>query len=161
MPIQRLIYDAKDLRANSKKSQMDLQRASEDRQRENLELQKTITDQNITIDILHKAMERLAQFYDAQLVRIKSDFMQTPPLMQGECIMSMIEQLIYDAKDLMANSKKSEMEAQEGYENQGVNELAKDVSTKKGLQLQFLFDLFEWQRLWDTLIQPRLEVGNI
>ena len=54
----------------------------------------------------------------------------------------MIEKLIYDAKDLMANSKKSEMEAQEGYEtnvadtNRGVNDLAKEVSTKKGLLAQ-------------------------
>merc|ERR1719231_2239721 len=52
----------------------------------------------------------------------------------------MIEKLIYDAKDLMANSKKSESEAQEGYEtmvadtNQGVNDLAKEVSTMKELE---------------------------
>jgi len=128
-------------------AQLDLQRASEDRQRENLDFQKTIADQTITIEILHKAMERLAQFYDAQLVQIKAGHKQTPPVAQGEYkpnagasgIMSMIEKLIYDAKDLMANSKKSEMEAQEGYEtmtadtNQGVNDLAKEVSTKKGL----------------------------
>jgi hypothetical protein len=131
-------------------AQVDLQRASEDRQRENLDFQKTIADQTITIEILHKAMERLAQFYDAQLVQLKAEHKQTPPVAQAEYkpnagasgIMSMIEKLIYDAKDLMANSKKSEMEAQEGYEtmtadtNQGVNDLAKEVSTKKGLLAQ-------------------------
>merc|ERR1719460_1524801 len=58
--------------------QMDLQRASEDRQRENLDFQKTIADQTMTIEILHKAMERLAQFYDAQLVQIKAAHKQTP-----------------------------------------------------------------------------------
>jgi len=131
-------------------AQVDLQRAGEDRQRENLDFQKTIADQTITIEILHKAMERLAQFYDAQLVQIKAGHKQTPPVAQGEYkpnagasgIMSMIEKLIYDAKELMANSRKSEMEAQEGYEtivadtNRGVNDLAKEVSTKKGLLAQ-------------------------
>ena len=83
--------------------QMDLQRASEDRQRENLDFQKTIADQTMTIEILLKAMERLAQFYDAQLIQEKK---QTPPVAQMEYkpnagasgIMSMIEKLIYDAK---------------------------------------------------------------
>merc|ERR1719408_1236893 len=52
--------------------QMDLQRASEDRQRENLDFQKTIADQTMTIEILLKAMERLAQFYDAQLIQVQA-----------------------------------------------------------------------------------------
>jgi hypothetical protein len=131
-------------------AQLDLQRASEDRQKENLDFQKTIADQTITIEILHKAMERLAQFYDAQLVQLKQGHKQTPPVAQAEYkpnagasgIMSMIEKLIYDAKELIADSKKAETEAQEGYEtmvadtNQGVNDLAKEVSTKKGLLAQ-------------------------
>merc|ERR1719261_329230 len=114
--------------------QMDLQRASEDRQRENLDFQKTIADQTMTIEILMKAMERLAQFYDAQLLQVQAK-KQTPPA-QAEYkpnagasgIMSMIEKLIYDAKELMADSKKSETEAQEGYEtlvadtNSAINE---------------------------------------
>jgi len=134
-------------------AQLDLQRASEDRQKENLDFQKTIADQTVTIEILHKAMERLAQFYDAQLIQTtaKSHSLvkQTPPA-QGEYkpnagasgIMSMIEKLIYDAKELMADSKKSEMEAQEAYEtvvantNQGVEDLTKEVSTKNGLLAQ-------------------------
>jgi len=107
----------------------------------------------VTIEILHKAMERLAQFYDAQLIQTtaKSHSLvkQTPPA-QGEYkpnagasgIMSMIEKLIYDAKELMADSKKSEIEAQEAYEtvvantNQGVEDLTKEVSTKNGLLAQ-------------------------
>jgi len=131
-------------------AQLDLQRASEDRQKENLDFQKTIADQTVTVEILHKAMERLAQFYDAQLIQTKAKsqllIKQTPPA-QGEYkpnagasgIMSMIEKLIFDAKELMADSKKSEMEAQDAYEtivantNQGVEDLAKEVSTKKGL----------------------------
>merc|ERR1711933_427418 len=50
--------------------------------------------------------------------------------------MSMIEKLIYDAKDLMSNSKASENEAQVAYEqlvadtNASVDGLAKEVATK-------------------------------
>jgi len=121
--------------------QMDLQRASEDRQRENLDFQKTIADQTMTIEILMKAMERLAQFYDAQLLQVHK---QTPPVAQAEYkpnagasgIMSMIEKLIYDAKDLVAASKKAEMEAQTAYEqltadtNQSQADLAQAVVEK-------------------------------
>jgi len=116
--------------------QMDLQRASEDRQRENLDFQKTIADQTMTIEILLKAMERLAQFYDAQLIQEKK---QTPPVAQMEYkpnagasgIMSMIEKLIYDAKDLVKASKNSEMEAQAAYEqlNADTNQSQADLAT--------------------------------
>ena len=116
--------------------QMDLQRASEDRQRENLDFQKTIADQTMTIEILLKAMERLAQFYDAQLIQEKK---QTPPVAQMEYkpnagasgIMSMIEKLIYDAKDLVKASKASEMEAQAAYEqlNADTNQSQADLAT--------------------------------
>merc|ERR1719316_462544 len=95
----------------------------------------------MTIEILLKAMERLAQFYDAQLIQAKK---QTPPVAQMEYkpnagasgIMSMIEKLIYDAKDLVAASKKAESEAQTAYEqlvadtNQSQADLAQAVVEK-------------------------------
>merc|ERR1719223_1919776 len=119
--------------------QMDLQRASEDRQRENLDFQKTIADQTMTIEILLKAMERLAQFYDAQFLKKSvSAHNQTPPVAQAEYkpnagasgIMSMIEKLIFDAKDLVKQSKASEMEAQVAYEqlNADTNQSMKDLA---------------------------------
>jgi len=130
-------------KASIGQGQMDLQRASEDRQRENLDFQKTIADQTMTIEILLKAMERLAQFYDAQLLQ-KSNGKQTPPVAQAEYkpnagasgIMSMIEKLIYDAKDLVKASKNAEMEAQGAYEqlcadtNQSQSDLAAAVVEK-------------------------------
>jgi len=123
-------------KASIAQGQMDLQRASEDRQRENLDFQKTIADQTMTIEILMKAMERLAQFYDAQLLQEKK---QTPPVAQAEYkpnagasgIMSMIEKLIFDAKDLVKASKNSEMEAQAAYEqlNADTNQSQADLAT--------------------------------
>lgn len=128
-------------------AQMDLQRASEDRLRENLDFQRTVADQTMTIEVLHKAMNRLAEFYDAQFLQksksAHAQRKQTPPAQMeykpnagAGGVMSMIEKLIYDAKDLVANSKKSEGEAQLAYEtliadtNQSVDDLTTEVMTK-------------------------------
>merc|ERR1719420_1366218 len=62
--------------------QVELQRASEDRKKENLDFQKVIADQTVTAEILGKALDRLATFYDeAALVQTKK---QTPPVPQME-----------------------------------------------------------------------------
>jgi len=125
--------------------QVSLQKASEDRKAENLEFQKTVTDQTMTISILHKAMERLSKFYDAAFVQKNSHKLhQTPPVPQMEYkpssgaggIMSMIEKLIYDAKEMVKETKEGESEAQASYEETTVDTfdsvaaLMKEVSTK-------------------------------
>lgn len=130
-------------KANIQQTQMELQRASEDRLRENQDFQKTIADQTMTIEILHKAMNRLAEFYDKEFFLQKSH-RQTPPVPQAEYkpnagaggVMSMIEKLISDAKGLVSESKKGENDAQAAYENlvadtnQEVDDLAAEVISK-------------------------------
>jgi len=129
-------------KASVQEANMDLQRASQDRQVENLDFQKTIADQTVTIEILHKAMNRLAEFYDS--VEFLQRHKQTPPVAQAEYkpnagaggVISMIEKLIYDCKDLMAKAKEGEGEAQTAYEtlvadtNASVDKLTKEVATK-------------------------------
>jgi septal ring factor EnvC (AmiA/AmiB activator) len=101
--------------------QTELQRATETRIAANLEYQKTVADQTVTIAVLKKALDRLATYYDS------AGFLQrrqTPPVPQMEYkpsegstgVMQMIEKLIYEAKELMADSKKAESEAQAAYE---------------------------------------------
>jgi len=125
--------------------QVDLQRAGENRVKENADFQKTVADQVATQEILAKALDKLATFYDS-FVQIghKSTTKQAPPVPQIEYkksagasgVMSMIEKLIYDAKELEADSKKSEGEAQAAYEsflantNAAVKELQEAVVTK-------------------------------
>merc|ERR1719454_2805326 len=121
---------------------MELQRASEDRKKENLDFQKVVADQMVTAEILAKALDKLATFYDeAAFAQTKK---QTPPVPQMEYkkssgasgIMSMIEKLIYDTKDITAKSKKSESEAQAAYEelvadtNASVDGLTKEITSK-------------------------------
>jgi hypothetical protein len=105
-----------------KELQTELQRATETRVQANLEYQKTVADQTVTIAVLKKALDRLATYYDSAgfLQRRR----QTPPVPQMEYkanegstgVMQMIEKLIYEAKELMADSKASESEAQTAYE---------------------------------------------
>jgi len=137
--LNKEIGEAKDA---IKAAQLDLQRASQDRQVENLDFQKTIADQTVTIEILHKAMDRLAEFYDS--VELIQRHKQTPPVAQAEYkpnagaggVISMIEKLIFDAKDLMAKAREGEGESQAAYEtlvadtNESVDKLTKEVATK-------------------------------
>merc|ERR1719235_2435692 len=124
--------------------QIDLQRAGETRVKENADFQKTVGDQVATQEILAKALDKLATFYDLMQVGHKGRSKQTPPGPEIEYkksagasgVMSMIEKLIYDAKELEAESKKSEQEAQAQYEtfladtNASTKELQEAVVTK-------------------------------
>merc|ERR1712060_481640 len=74
-----------DAKAQIAQLQVDLQRASEDRKAENLDFQKTVADQTVTIEVLHVALDRLATYYD--LLQQKSEGhgkRQTPPVPQME-----------------------------------------------------------------------------
>lgn len=130
--------------------QVSMQRASEDRRAANIEFQTTISDQTVTIQVLHKALERLATFYDKedllQLARHKEEHaaVQTPPVPQMNYkksqgaggVMQMIEKLIQEAKAMVEDSKKAEAEAQAAYEqmvadtNASVAALQKEASDK-------------------------------
>merc|ERR1719198_698035 len=88
---------------------LELQRASENRKKENLDFQKVVADQMVTAEILDKALDKLAKFYDdAAFAQTHSSASgkQTPPVPQMEYkkssgatgVMSMIEKLIHDTK---------------------------------------------------------------
>merc|ERR1719282_291417 len=105
--------------------QLDLQRATEDRKTENLEFQKTVADQTMTIEVLKKALDRLATYYDfLQQGKRGTAARQTPPVPQKEYepnkgaqgVMEMIEKLVHDSAELRTESQKSESAAQAAYE---------------------------------------------
>lgn len=136
-----------DAKAQIAQQQLDLQRASENRKAENMDFQKTIADQLVTIEVLKKALDKLAKYYDFVQTKNKAEAgsqRQTPPVPQMEYsankgsvgVMEMIEKLIGEAKILMNDSKKSESNAQAAYEqmigdtNASVRALSKDVMGK-------------------------------
>merc|ERR1719416_257588 len=95
------------------------------RKQENLDYQKVVSDQTVTIEVLEKALDRLATYYDLVQTSGKSWIQrQTPPVPQMEFsknagstgVMEMIEKLVYDSRELMSNSKKAESESQAAYE---------------------------------------------
>jgi len=132
---------------------VNLQRASEDRKTENHEFQTTVADQTTTVAILKKALERLAKFYEKDdeeaLLQVKGR-RQTPPVPQVEYapnkgaggVMQMIEKLIGEANTMIADSRKSENEAQAAYEqiladtNGSVAALQKEIVTKTKAKAQ-------------------------
>merc|ERR1719353_1037459 len=132
---------------------LELQRASENRKKENLDFQKVVADQTVTAEILAKALDKLATFYDeAAFTQVKK---QTPPVAQmtykkssgATGVMSMIEKLIYDTKEITAESKKSESEAQAAYEaliadtNESIADLTREVTSKTKAKAQAKKDL--------------------
>jgi len=136
--------------------QLELQRASENRKKENLDFQKVVADQTVTAEILAKALDKLATFYDeAAFTQMQKRSSQTPPVAQMDYkkssgaggVMSMIEKLIYDTKDITAESKKSESESQAAYEalvadtNASVGDLTKEITSKTKAKAQAKKDL--------------------
>jgi len=131
--------------------QLDLQRASENRQKESLDFQATVADQRATQGVLKTALERLAKFYDQEdLLQTSKRAKQTPPVPQMEYkpsagssgVMQLIEKLIYDARELEADSRKGEIAAQAQYEslvadtNGSVRALEREVTEKTAAKAQ-------------------------
>jgi len=124
--------------------QVNLQRANEDRSLENKEFQKTVHDQTTTVEILKKALDKLANYYDSAEFLQRSKSAQTPPVPQAEYsksagaegVMQMIEKLVKEAQTMTADARKAESEAQAAYEtmiadtNGSVEALQKEVVTK-------------------------------
>jgi len=123
---------------------VELQRAAQNRKDENMEFQKTVADQTVTLEVLAKALDKLASFYDKELF-VQTGTKQTPPVPQMEYkksggatgIMSMIEKLIHEAKGIREDAKTTEKESQKAYEtiiadtNEAVESLMQSAATKK------------------------------
>merc|ERR1719487_2997957 len=114
---------------------IELQRSAELRVKQNKEYQSAIADQKATQSILKKALDRLGKFYAEQFLQLKAKHRHTkqepgaaaPPPPQGfseyksnegsGSVMTMIEGIITDAKEMEQESIKGERDAQSGYES--------------------------------------------
>jgi len=141
------------------KEEVALQQATVNRKKENLDFQKTIADQTLTIEVLEKAMDRLATYYDEasfiQTHEFHNKAEQTPPVAQMKYeaskgstgVMSLIEKLIYDAKEIMGESKKNEADSQAAYEelvedsNGSIKSLGASVLAKTDAKVEAKKDL--------------------
>merc|ERR1719191_2209984 len=97
---------------------LEMKRASENREKENAVFQVTVADQQATQKILKKALDRLKEVYSAALLQ------QTPPVTAkaysknagGSGVVAMVEVISDDSKKVEADALKAENEAQAGYE---------------------------------------------
>merc|ERR1719329_1351208 len=142
----------KDGRASIAQLHQDLQRASEDRKRGNTDYRMMVEDQTMTVEVLIKASNKLASFYNKEsLVQAnraslleKGKGKQTPPVAQKEYkpndgatgILGMIDKLIGEAKNLVQDAKKGEAQAQADYEklvkdtSDQVNAISQEITNK-------------------------------
>jgi len=157
--IKKLGEDVTAAKTAISKEQVSLQKATVNRKKENLDFQKTVADQTLTIKVLEKAMDRLATYYDEQsLIQTREIHIKakpTPPVPQVKYeaskaaggVMSLIEKLIYDAKEIMAESRKNEADAQAAYEemvedsNGTIKTLEKQVLSKADAKVEAKKDL--------------------
>jgi len=158
MAIKKFEEDVGSAKSDINKEQVSLQEATKNRKKENLDFQKTVADQTLTIAVLEKAMDRLATYYDDQALIQTHEVhhsQQAPPVAQMKYkpsmgsggVLSLIEKLIYDAKEIMAESKKSEQESQAAYEemvsdsNGTIKTLTKTVLSKTDAKVEAHKDL--------------------
>merc|ERR1719487_2032813 len=121
------------LKAEILETTIELQRSAELRVKANKEFQSAVADQRATQAILKKALDRLSKFYDEQFVQLKATHRTTkqepgaaaPPPPQGfseyksnsgaGSVMTMIEGIITDAKNMEKEAIKGEQDAQDAY----------------------------------------------
>jgi chromosome segregation ATPase len=144
MTIDELTKSIETLKAEIKEMQFQVKRAGEDREKENLEFQATVADQRATQELLKKALEVLQGFYAKKAAFMQQHNKQTPPTAfktyqkneNSGGVMSMIQQIINDAKSAEAEAIKAEEDAQKQYEsfvkdsNASIEEKTKDIVNK-------------------------------
>merc|ERR1719407_34074 len=128
--IDTLTKDIKAKEAEVAEMQVQIKRASEDREMENKEFQQTVADQRATQQILQKALDRLKVVYG--FVQTKAKAKQepgadAPPPPPGFStykknegaggVLSMMEGIITDAKIMETEAIKAEQDSQSAYES--------------------------------------------
>merc|ERR1711948_184829 len=171
LTIKTLTEEIETLKAEIAEMQVQLKRAGENREKENKEFQMTVADQRETQKLLQAALNVLAEFYgkkEAALLQ-KQEPVGPPPPPGFEAykknaasggVMSMIQQIISDAKAMEAEAIRSEEDAQKAYEdfvketNASIEAKSKDIVNKSETKAKAESDLVETKEAKeDTLLE--------
>merc|ERR1712056_115239 len=117
-----------EIEALNAEMQVQLKRAGENREKENKEFQMTVADQRETQKLLQAALNVLAEFYGKKekAALLQQEPVGPPPPPGFEAykknaasggVMSMIQQIISDAKAMEAETIRAEEDAQKAYED--------------------------------------------
>merc|ERR1711920_349637 len=126
--IKALAEEIETLKAEIAEMQVQLNRAGENREKENKEFQMTVADQRETQKLLQAALNVLAEFYGKKekAALLQQEPVGPPPPPGFEAykknaasggVMSMIQQIISDAKAMEAEAIRAEEDAQKAYED--------------------------------------------
>merc|ERR1719359_2272806 len=144
MTIKQLGEAIDGLKAEIAEMQVQLKRAGEDREKQNKEFQGTVADQRATQKLLQSALGVLKEVYAKGASLVQEPAGPPPPAGfetykksgGGGGVVSMIEQIISDAKSMEAEAIRDEEDAQKAYEafvketNASVEEKQKDIVNK-------------------------------
>merc|ERR1712232_1214486 len=169
MTIDELTRAIDTLKAEIAEMQVQLKRAGEDREKQNKEFQTTVTDQRETQKMLTAALAVLGEFYGKAAMIQRQEPVGPPPPAGFEAyeksaasggVMSMIQQIITDAKAMEAETIRSEEDAQKAYEdfvketNASIEAKSKEIVNKSETKSKAESDLVETKEAKeDTLLE--------
>merc|ERR1719325_320453 len=179
MTIKALADEIAKLKAEIAEMQVQLKRAGEDREKQNKEFQMTVADQRETQKLLKAALNVLQDFYGknaaaTSLVQ-KQEPVGPPPPPGFEAyknnaasggVVSMIQQIISDAKAMEAEAIRSEEDAQKAYEdfvketNNSIEAKSKDIINKSETKAKAETDLVEAKEAKDAVLLELEQLSN-
>merc|ERR1712232_499476 len=175
MTIDKLTRAIDTLKAEIAEMQVQLKRAGEDREKQNKELQTTVTDQRQTQKMLTAALAVLGEFYGKAAMIQRQEPVGPPPPAGFEAyeksaasggVMSMIQQIITDAKAMEAETIRSEEDAQKAYEdfvketNASIEAKSKDIANKSEEKAKAETDLVEAKESKEAVMLELEQLSN-
>jgi len=176
LTIKTLTEEIENLKAQIAEMQVQLKRAGENREMENKEFQMTVADQRETQKLLQAALNVLAEFYGKKAAFLQKQEPVGPPPPPGfeaykknaasGGVMSMIQQIISDAKAMEAETIRSEEDAQKAYEdfvketNASIEAKSKEIVNKSELKAKAETDLVETKEAKEAVMLELEQLSN-
>jgi len=177
LTIKTLTEEIEALKAEIAEMQVQLKRAGENREKENKEFQMTVADQRETQKLLQAALNVLSEFYGK---KEKAAFVQQEPVgpppppgfeaykknAASGGVMSMIQQIISDAKAMEAETIRAEEDAQKAYEdfvketNASIEAKSKEIVNKSELKAKAETDLVETKEAKEAVMLELEQLSN-
>jgi len=179
LTIKQLTEAIDTLKAEIAEMQVQLKRAGEDREKQNKEFQTTVADQRETQKLLKAALVILKDFYGkekkaAALLQRQEPVGPPPPAGFEEYkkseasggVMSMIQQIVDDAKAMEAETIRSEEDSQKAYEdfvketNASIEAKSKDILNKSEEKAKAEADLVETKESKEAVMLELEQLSN-
>jgi chromosome segregation ATPase len=174
MTIDELTKAIETLKSEIAEMQVQLKRAGEDREKQNKEFQGTVADQRETQKMLQAALNILAEFYGKAALLQQEPAGPPPPAgfegykknAASGGVMSMLQQIINDAKAMEAECIRAEEDAQKAYEdfvketNSSIEEKNKDIVNKSEIKAKAEADLVEAKESKESVMLELEQLSN-